>query len=209
MRRLIVSLTAAACAVGLALPALGQPAPPQGPPTPPVRGVVQSLDGNKLTVAQAAGPAVVTLADKWTVTEMKNIQASAIKPGSFIGTTNVDKPDGSGQSTEVHVFAPGQRGGEGHYPMPGQTAMMTNGDVTAVVTGAKGQELDIKYNGRGGTGVRHVVVPPGTPIVEMTQGDRAIIKPGATVLVFVQKGADGGLTSGGVLTGEGGKPPPF
>ena len=140
---------------------------------------------------------------------LKNIDVGAIQPGSFIGTTNVDKPDGTGQSTEVHVFPPGQRGGEGHYPMPGQNAMMTNGDVTTVVTSAKGQEVDIKYNGRGGSGVRHVVVPPGTPVVQFTPGDRSLIKPGVHVLMFAAKGQDGALHAMGVITGENGAAPPL
>ena len=203
MRRVIASIIGALGVGLLALPAAAQ-APPG-----PVRGAVQSLDGARLTVAGASGPVVVVLADDWKVTVLKKIDVGAIKPGSFIGTTNVDKPDGTGQSTEVHVFPPGQRGGEGHYPMPGQTAMMTNGDVAAVVTGAKGQELDIKYNGRGGSGVRHVVVPPGTPVVLFTDGDRAVVRPGAQVLVFAAPGADGVLHGGGVLTGENGAAPPF
>jgi hypothetical protein len=203
MRQVIASIMGALGVGLLALPAAAQ-APPG-----PVRGAVQSLDGNRLTVAGASGPAVVVLADDWKVTVLKKIDVGAIKPGSFIGTTNVDKPDGTGQSTEVHVFPPGLRAGEGHYPMPGQTAMMTNGDVTTVVTDAKGQELDIKYNGRGGSGVRHVVVPPGTPVVLFTDGDRSVIKPGAQVLVFAAPGADGALHGGGVLTGEGGAAPPF
>ncbi len=202
MRHVMASIMGA---LSVGLPAL--PAAAQAPPGP-VRGAVQSLDGNRLTVAGASGPAVVVLADDWKVTVLKKIDVGAIKPGSFIGTSNVDKPDGTGQSTEVHVFPPGQRGGEGHFPMPGGE-MMTNGDVTTVVTGAKGQELDIKYNGRGGSGVRHVVVPPGTPVVLFTDGDRAVVKPGAQVLVFAAAGSDGALHAGGVLAGEDGAAPPF
>jgi hypothetical protein len=170
---------------------------------------VQSLDGATLTVAQASGPTQVTLDGNWTVTVLKKIDVSAVQPGSFIGTTNKDNPDGTGTSTEIHVFPPGLRLGEGHYPMPGQSAMMTNGDVTAVVTGAKGQELDIKYNGRGGAGTRHVVVPPGTPVVLFTQGDHSVIKPGAQVLIFAGKGPDGNLHAAQILTGENGAAPPF
>ena len=206
MSRLLIRLAAALGAAALALPALAQQ--PSGPPPAPVRGTVQSLDGAKLVVNQASGPATVLLADNWTLTVLKKIPVSAIQPGSFIGTTNVDLPGGGGQSTEVHVFPPGQRGGEGHYPMPGQTAMMTNGDVTMVATGAKGQELDIKYNGRGGSGVRHVTVPTGTPVVLFSQGDHAALKAGAPVLVFAGKGPDGELHATGVLTTDGG-PLPF
>lgn len=210
MRRLVTSLLAALGAAAIAFPAFAQ-APGGGPPAPPtqVRGAVQSLDGNTLTVAGASGPATVALADNWTVTVLKNIGVGAIQPGSFIGTTNKDNPDGTGTSTEIHVFPPGQRGGEGHYPMPGQDAMMTNGDVTTIVTSAKGQEIDIKYNGRGGSGVRHVVVPPGTPVVQFAPGDRSLIKPGAQVVIFAFKGPDGVLHAMGVITGENGAKPPF
>ncbi len=212
MRRLIASLVSAAGLMALALPAGAQPAPAapqQLPAFVQVRGTVQSLAGNVLTVNQAAGPAVVTLADTWTLTVLKKIDVGSIQPGSFIGTTNVDKPDGTGQSTEVHVFPPGQRGGEGHYPMPGQTAMMTNGDVTNVVASASGQQLDIKYNGRGGAGVRHVVVPPGTPVVMFTQGDKAMVKPGISVSLYAAKAADGSLSAQRLTTGENGSAPPI
>lgn len=209
MRRLFACLLAAIGAAAFALPAAAQA--PAGPPSPPtqVRGAVQALDGNTLTVAQASGPAAVVLADNWTVTVLKRIDVSAIQPGSFIGTTNKDNPDGTGTSTEIHVFPPGVRGGEGHYPMPGQDAMMTNGDVTTTVASAKGQQIDIKYNGRGGSGVRHVVVPPGTPVVQFTPGDRSVIKPGAQVVIFAFKGPDGVLHAMGVITGENGAAPPF
>ena len=198
---------ALAGALAVAAVATAQPAP-QAPPAP-VRGAVQSLDGLTLTVSQASGPAVVMLDANWTVTVLKKIDVGAIQPGSFIGTTNKDNPDGSGTSTEIHVFPPGLRLGEGHYPMPGQNAMMTNGDVTTIVAGAKGQEIDIQYNGRGGSGVRHVVVPPGTPIVLFAPGDRSVIKPGAQILTFAAKGADGALHAAQILTGENGAAPPF
>jgi hypothetical protein len=193
----------------IATAAFAQPAQPPAAPPAPVRGAVQSIDGSTMTVAQASGPTVVMLDGNWTVTVLKKIDVSAIQAGSFIGTTNKDNPDGSGTSTEIHVFPPGVRLGEGHYPMPGQSAMMTNGDVTTVVTGAKGHELDIKYNGRGGSGTRHVVVPPGTPVVLFTQGDHSVIKPGAQVLAFAAKGADGNLHATTILTGENGAAPPF
>ena len=208
MRRIVITLLGALGAAALALPAAAQQ-PPPGPPPAPVRGQVQSLDAGKLVVTQASGPATVMLADNWTLTVLKRIDVGQIKAGSFIGTTNVDLPGGGGQSTEIHVFPPGQRGGEGHYPMPGNAGMMTNGDVTMVAAGAKGQELDIKYNGRGGAGVRHVTVPPGTPVVLFTQGDHAALHAGANVLVFAAKGADGALHAMGVLTSENGAALPF
>jgi hypothetical protein len=199
---------AAAGAMAAATIATAQPAPAPAPPTP-VRGAVQGLNGNVLTVSGPSGPVAVTLDGTWTVSVTKKIDASAIKPGSFIGTTNVNNADGTGTSTEIHVFPPGVRLGEGHYPWFTQGSMMTNGDVTMVVTGAKGQELDIKYNGRGGTGTRHVTVPPGTPIVTFSAGDQSMIKPGAQVFIIAAKGPDGMLHARSVTTGENGSAPPM
>ena len=198
-------------AAALAALSLATVANAQTPPGPTVvRGSVSAMTDAQLTIKTDKGPQVVALAPNWSVAVMKPVAIDAIQPGSFIGTTNVDKPDGTGTSTEIHVFPPGVRAGEGHYPWRGAAgSMMTNGDVTMVVTSAKGRELDIKYNGQGGAGVRHVVVPPGTPIVTFAAGDRSILKPGAQVLIFATTGPDGKLHAGGVTTGENGAAPPM
>ena len=205
MRRHIAAFLGALGVGFLAAPAMAQPGPP--PNIVQVRGTVQSIDATSLTVLQNGAATTVVLPATTRVSIVKKIDVSAIQPGSFIGTTNVDKPDGTGQSTEVHVFAPGVRMGEGHYPMP-TGGMMTNGDVTMVVTGAKGQELDIKYDGQGGKGVRHVVVPPGTPVIAMTPGDRSLLKPGVALTVVANKGDGGALTALAINLGENGAPPP-
>lgn len=187
-----------------------QPAPPAPPPAMTrIKGVIQSVDGDQVTVTQDTGPVTLTLRDQTVISQLKAIPVSAIQPGSFIGTANVDRPDGFGSSTEVHVFPPDMKGtGEGHYPMPGANSMMTNGDVTNVVTSAAGQELDIAYSGRGGVGTRHVLVPPGTPVVAITRVDRSALKPGVAVSAFAVPTSDG-LAALGVNLGEDGKPPPL
>lgn len=197
------ALLAMAGALAAASAPWAQPAPPTQ-----VRGPIQSLDGNVLTVNQASGPVAITMDGNWTVNVLKNIDVSEIKPGSFIGTTNVDKPDGTGTSTEIHVFPPGVRLGEGHYPWRGGAGtMMTNGDVTVV--GSSGRELTIKYSGQGGAGERKVTVPAGTPIVTFSPGTPGMLKPGWNVLVFATTGPDGKLHATGVTTGENGAAPPM
>jgi hypothetical protein len=205
---MIARLLASLALAGMALVASSSMAQPAAPTQ--VRGQVQSLEGNVLTVKAAAGATEVVMDGAWAVNVLKTIDVAQIQPGSFIGTTNVDKADGAGQSTEIHVFPPGVRAGEGHYPWQGAPgSMMTNGDVTMVVASAKGREMDIKYNGQGGSGVRHVVVPPGTPIVTFSPGDRTMLKPGWNVLIFAFKGPDGKLHAQGVTTGENGVAPPM
>lgn len=205
MRKLLIPFAAALGAAAMAAAAWAQaPAAPLA--FTQIRGTVQSLDGVKLVVLQKDGPVAVTLADNWTVTLLKNVDVNSIQAGSFVGTTEVEKPDGTGVSQEVHVFPPGVKAGAGHYPWgSGGAAMMTNGDVTGVVKGAAGPQLDIEYPG----GKRHVVVPPGTPVVLFTTGDRAAIKPGLAVFVLAIKAADGGYGAGGVSIGENGKAPPM
>ncbi len=193
MRRRLAPFALAAALAALPAFALAQAAAPP-PAMTQVHGVVQSLQGPTLTVQSNGAPVALTLTADTRISTPKPIDVGAIQPGSFIGTTNVDRPDGTGTSTEVHVFPPGMRMGEGHYPMPGQQAMMTNGDVTTIVTGANGQELDIKYSGQGGSGTRHVVVPKGTPVIAITPVDRSALTAGATVTAFAAK-TDGGLNA--------------
>ena len=89
--------------------------------------------------------------------------------------------DGTGRSLEVHVFPPGVKMGEGHYGwdlQPG--SMMTNGTTTTVVGGKKGsRELDVAY----GTSTRHITVPAGVPVVQITGGARDLVKVGTPVFM--------------------------
>jgi hypothetical protein len=191
-----------ACAIAaVAFPALAQI------PAENIRGKVRSLDGDKLVVTTREGKtAIVTLSKDWGVAMMKPVDMNTIKPGSFIGTTEIEKPGGGGQSLEVHVFPPGMKMGEGHYPWdlkPGTN--MTNGTVTHAVLGGKGRELDVEYP----TGVRHITVPPTVPVVVIGAGDRMMIKPGVALFIHPTKTPEGGFTADRVLIGEKGEAPPM
>jgi hypothetical protein len=179
---------------------------PAGPTV--VRGVVTAMDAGSLTVkGEKGGVQKVALAPSWTVAVMKPVQPDAIKPGSFIGTAEMPQKDGTGKSLEVHVFPPGVKMGEGHYgwdKKPG--SMMTNGTVGTVVAGKKGsRQLEVNYT----YGKRTITVPANVPIVQITGGTRAQVKPGIPVFMVVQKGAGGQLTAGSVSIGENGAKPPM
>ncbi len=192
-------------AMGLALMAAGSAAA-QAPHI--VRGVVTAMTASSLTVKGRDGKSVtVGLAPNWVVAVMKPIGADAIKPGSFIGTTEMPRANGSGRALEVHVFPPGVKMGEGHYPWDTQPgAMMTNGTVGTVKTVGAGRALDVTYP----SGTRHVVVPAGIPIVQIVPGGpRSLIQPGASVFLAAAPGPGGGLTANAVSTGVGGVAPPM
>jgi hypothetical protein len=200
-------LAAAALSLVVAGAALAQtPAAPAFAPKI-LRGDIVSLAADKITLKTREGKRVeVALTKSWSVSLTKAVTAAEILPGSFIGTTNMPESEGVGRSLEVHVFPPGVKMGEGHYGWdlkPG--SMMTNGTVGKVVSGAKGRELDVSYS----SGVRHIVVPPGTPIVQITPADRALAQPGTKVFVVAGSTASGGLITNSVVVGENGAAPPM
>jgi hypothetical protein len=172
-----------------------------------VRGKVASLSADTMVVKLKTGtPITIKLAPTWRVAALKTVTLDAIKPGSFIGTTTIERPDGTGRSLEVHVFPPGVKMGAGHYAWDLRPhSMMTNGDVGKVVTGPKGNTIEVSYPG----GAHTVLVPPSAKIVQMGAGDRTMVKPGVSVFVIAQKQADGTLAADTVVVGEKGEPPPM
>ena len=177
-------------------------------------GVVNGLQGQTLTIMAQGAPATFQLTSATTVMVTHKGSLADIKPGSFLGTTNTPSADGSGQSTEVHVFPPGVKIGEGDRPMGpppagggGATRMtngtasiassaggaqrMTNGAAGNVATTAEGVQMDVAYQG----GTRHIVVSPTTPITVMSSATPTDLKPGTNVLVGYVSGPGGTKTA--------------
>jgi hypothetical protein len=173
-----------------------------------VRGKVTAMTPASLTVKPDKGPAqVVALTPSWSVAVMKPVAIDAIQSGSFIGTAEMPRKDGTGKSLEVHVFPPGVKMGEGHYGWDlKKGSMMTNGTVGKVVAGKRGsRELDVAYS----YGTRHIVVPANVPVVQIVPGTREMVKMGTPVFMVVQKRPDGSLMAGSVSVGENGAKPPM
>jgi hypothetical protein len=185
-------------------------APPTEPPTAPptfLRGVVSAIDNDSVTLTLASGESRrLALAPDCRVSVLKPIELAKIQPGSFIGSAEMPQKNGTGRSLEVHVFPPGVKAGEGHYAWdlkPG--SMMTNGTVGKVVAKHRGLQLEVAYP----NGHRRMIVPRGTPIVEITPGEPAMIKVGIAVFAIVGKAADGSDIVGGLSIGENGATPPM
>src|SRR5258707_12664066 len=91
----------------------------QQPPSPSrVRGTIEAVDGDMLSVKSRGGEDVkLRMTGDMRVVGITRISLSDIKVGSFIGTTTVPGPDGSQDAVEVHVFPEDMRGtGEGSRP---------------------------------------------------------------------------------------------
>jgi hypothetical protein len=181
----------------------------QQPPTPSrVRGTIEAVDGDVLSVKSRSGEDVkLRMTDDMKVVEIIKISLSEIKLGSFIGATTVPGPDGGQNAVEVHVFPEDMRGtGEGSRPYdlrPNST--MTNATVAQTVAGNDGQTLTIKYK----DGEKKVVVVPDTPVVTYVPADKTELKPGAKVIAFVKKLPDGMFETNRIGVGRDGLTPPM
>ncbi len=85
-----------------ALPAFAQ-APPDGTPTV-VRGTVEKLDGQSLTVKPKEGPPVtIALAANFTVAGVAKRSLADIKPGDYVATNSIKGTDGQLHAIEMHI----------------------------------------------------------------------------------------------------------
>jgi multidrug efflux pump subunit AcrA (membrane-fusion protein) len=172
-----------------------------------VRGTIDKVDGNTLTI-KANGGAVqtVTLADNSTIVGVVNASVADIKEGSYIGSGAMPQPDGTQKAVEVHIFAESQRGtGDGHRPWDGApNSTMTNGAVGQTVSSVDGPVITVKYK----DGEKKIVVTPNVPIVRYEVGDRSELKPGAAInIAAATKKPDGTFTANRVNVGRNGVVP--
>jgi len=178
-----------------------------------VRGIVTALAGDTLEVMTRSGqPMEVKLTPDTAVRAVLRSSVDAIRPGSYIGTAAQLQADGTLRALEVHIFAPSLHGsGEGHRNWdlaPGST--MTNGTVASVshvgrVEASQGRTITVRYR----DGEQHIVIPDGVPIVGVEPGDRSLLVRGAHVVLFANRGADGGLTARTISVGKHGVTPPM
>lgn len=181
----------------------------QQPPTPTrVRGTIEGVDGDVITVKSRSGENVkLRMTGDVRLVGIIRISLADIKLGSFIGTTTVPGPDGRQDAVEVHVFPENMRGtGEGSRPYdlrPNST--MTNATVAETVAGNDGQTLMIKYK----DGEKKVVVGPDTPVVTYVPADKSELKAGAKIIAFVKQLPDGSFETNRISVGRDGLTPPM
>jgi hypothetical protein len=199
-------LLAGALIALLAMPAGAQQAP-QGTPTR-IRGTVEKLDGQALTVKPREGQQVtVTLAPNVTIGYLVKKSLADIKAGDFVASTSTKGTDGENHSVELRIFPEAMRGvGEGQYAwdlVP--ESLMTNATVSGVTDAPQGQTLKVTYKG----GESELVVGPDTPIFGYGLGDMSLLKPGAAIFIVAQKQPDGSLTAARVTAEKDGVKPPM
>ena len=181
----------------------------QQAPTVRIRGTIEAVDGNVLSIKTREGTDVkVKMTDNVAVFAVIKTDLSEIKQGSYIGVSAMPQPDGVQKAFAVHIFPENQRGAaEGFRPWdarPGSS--MTNAAVAETVKGTDGQDILVKYK----DGEKKVVVPPGTPIVTFVASDKSELKPGAkTIISGANRKEDGTLEAARVSVGRDGLTPPM
>ncbi len=181
----------------------------QQAPTVRIRGTIEAVDGNVLSIKSRDGSDVkVRMTDNVAVFAVVKTELSEIKEGSYIGVTAMPEPDGVQKAIAVHIFPENQRGAaEGFRPWDLRAnSTMTNATVAETVKGTEGQNILVKYK----DGEKKVVVPPDTPIVSFVAGDKSEVKPGAKLIIFgATKKEDGMLEAARVNVGRDGITPPM
>jgi hypothetical protein len=184
----------------------------QQPQTQRVRGTIEKVDGNTLSIKSTTGaPVALTLAANAVVVGVLKATIADIKEGSYIGSGAMPQPDGTQKAVEVHIFAESQRGtGDGHRdgwdgsPYGAPVGTMTNGAVGQAVSGVDGPVITVKYK----DGEKKIVVTPSVPIVRYEVGDKSELKPGAAVSVAAAtKNPDGTFTTARINVGRNGVVP--
>ncbi|MGB7803503.1 hypothetical protein [Buttiauxella sp.] len=175
----------------------------------PVRGTIDSVKGNAVTITTRQGEKLeVALTNNTKVNSVSEAKISDIKPDSFIGTAAVQQADGSLKALEVHVFDPSLRGsGEGFNPFEsadGNVNTMTNGTVGKLVN-SHGRTMTVKVKDQQKT----VIVPDDVPVVLIAPGSRNLLQPGTKVVLHGAKDDKGQWVVRGISAGKDGLTPPM
>jgi hypothetical protein len=208
-RRMILALT-----VCLALPSgLAMAQAPAGSQPARLRGVLNSISPTRLDMTTRDGAKVIaSLPENLRVSQMMPAKLSDIQADSYVGSAAIPQPDGTLRALQVTIFPPAARGaGEGHRPWDLSGSTMTNGTVASMTTGTVGNVgagqdtvLTVRYAG----GEQRILVPEDVPIVTFAPGERAMLVPGAQVIVSGSRAADGAVTAASVTVGKDGMVPP-
>jgi hypothetical protein len=197
---------AAAVIVLAVWPAIAQTPPPDGTPTR-IRGTVEKLDAQNLTVKSRDGQSLsVALAPDAEVLILVKKTLADIKPGDFVASTGVKDKDGKIHAIEVRIFPKATPDGGRQFAWDlTPDSVMTNATVGTVTKAAQGTVLHVTFTG----GESEYTVGPDVPILASAPGDRSLLTPGAAVFVIALKKPDGTVTSARLYAEKDGVKPPM
>jgi hypothetical protein len=175
----------------LAAPASAQ-APPAGTPAR-VRGTVEKLDGQMLSVKERNGQTVmITLAPDVKIQTLVKKSLADIKPGDFVASTGIKGQDGKIHAIEARILpSPIPVGGRQFAWDLSPDSVMTNATVGTVTKVGDGAVVHVTFKG----GESEYMIGPEVPVLAAAPGDPSLLKPGIAVFVIAVKNPDGSMTT--------------
>jgi hypothetical protein len=151
-----------------------------------VRGTIEKLDGNTLTVKSRDGAELkLTLKDNVRVAGVVKAALADVKADNNVAITSKPRPDGTLEAVELRIAPAGQPFNSFHSDwdlMP--NSFMTNGALQTSVAGVDGQVMTVKYKVQGKPDEeKKIVVTPKTIIATTVPGTKDDLKPGLKVFV--------------------------
>lgn len=181
----------------------------QAPAPTRIRGTLEQVDGNLLTIKARTGETMkVKVPDNVVLMGVAKASMADIGKDKFIGTTTVGQKDGALVAEEVHIFPENMRGtGEGHRDWDLRPeSKMTNANVAQIKNMGDGRVMTVQYKG----GEKQVLVTPRTSVVSYEPASRADLKPGTGVFVNnAERQPDGTYTAPRINVGLRGQVPPM
>jgi hypothetical protein len=184
-----------------------------------IRGEITEVDGPSMVLKTAKGTSMrLALPESATIFALSKASYAEVDFGMYVGSVskklgdNVYSPivrdslSWLHKGFELRIIDESLRGiavGHTKWDLTPES-VMTHGWVDD----QEGRVLSIKY-GPTEEEETDVEVSRDTPVLRMSLGDRKLIKPGAGVMVGVQKGADGSYTAVFIFAGRDGVVPPL
>jgi hypothetical protein len=153
-----------------------------------VRGAIESVDGNTVTVKSRDGASLkLVLKDNATVRGVVKASLADVKAATNVAITSRPRADGTLEAVELRIFPAGLPFNSFHGDWdltPGSPTFMTNGAAQTSVAGVDGQVLTVEYKiPPDKTDVKKITVTPKTIIATTVAGSKADLKPGLKVFV--------------------------
>lgn len=206
MRKMIL----AAAALGLFAASHVVPALAQTPPAPPpvrVRGTIEKVDGDNLTVkARDGAQTKVALTPTTRLQHLVKKSIGDIKAGDFLASTGMKGTDGKIHAIEVRIMPQPTSGGGAQYAWDlNPDSVMTNATVGTVSEAPQGKMVHVKFK----DGESEYSIGPDVPILAPVPGDKSLLKPGAAVFLAGPKEADGTVKATFMYVEKDGIKPPM
>lgn len=169
-----------------------------------IRGTITAVNGDVLSVKTRDGRSVdVKLAPDAQVVTPKKVSAQDFKAGSYVGVTSVKDASGHLVAKRVHALGPQVPQMHGNWDsIP--NSMMTNATIESMAQVKGGTELTMKYK----DGEQKILTNAQTEYYNFDKGERADLKPGASIFTGAKMGDDGKFVTPRIVVSKNGVNPP-